>query len=142
MAEGAEPASLRERGEGGRLVVAALRQAGERLLAEDVDAAADPVREEPRLLEAGDPVVLAQLDDPEGRARMRHRDRRGGPRRAVPVEERREVDVEQLVAVQRVDVAFLPARGCGEAQSSPAAERLRLGHGDELGPEACELGLE
>src|SRR5439155_5289815 len=62
-----EPPFRRELREGARLVVAALREARERLLAEDVDAAADPVLEPWRLAEARHEVLL-ELDDAERRA--------------------------------------------------------------------------
>ena len=54
----------------------------------------------------------------------------------------REVDVDQLVAVQRVDVPGLPPLAGGEAQAAAAAEPLRLLGGDDLGAEARQLLLE
>src|SRR4249919_2239184 len=48
VAEGAQAPERGELGERGRLVIAPLRQGRERLLAERVDAAADPILEEPR----------------------------------------------------------------------------------------------
>src|SRR4029079_2641013 len=59
---------LRERA---LLVVALLRQAVERLLAEDVDAGVHPLLEERRLAEAGDRAVVVQVDDAERRANLR-----------------------------------------------------------------------
>src|SRR5436190_23741518 len=58
VAEGAELPFRGELGERCRLVVAALREARERLLAEDVDAAADPALDRPALREARDPAVV------------------------------------------------------------------------------------
>ena len=121
-------------GKVGRLVVAPLRQRRERLLAEDVDAAAHPVRQERCLLEARDEVVLAQLDDAEGRARMGDGDRRGAPRLAVPLEQRGEVERRASSSPFSAKTSpFLPARRRGEAEPAAAAERLRLRHGDDLG---------
>ena len=51
-----------ELGEGRRLVVALLREALERLLGQDVDPAVDPVRDARDLVEAGDDVVVGQVD--------------------------------------------------------------------------------
>ena len=51
----------------------------------------------------------------------------------------REVEVDELVAVQRVDVALVAPRRRGEAQPAAAAERLRLLDGHDLGAEAREL---
>src|SRR3954468_2846988 len=59
---------LRERG---ALVVAALGEAGERLLVENVDPDVDPVRQRRRLLEAGDVVACVEVDDPERRLEPR-----------------------------------------------------------------------
>ena len=53
-------------------------------------------------------------------------------------EERREVDVQQLVAVQREARAGLAAPRRGEAQAAAAAERLRLADGVDLGSETGE----
>src|SRR5206468_3877030 len=73
---GTEPAFARQRRERGRLVVAALREPRQRLLAEHVDAAADPMPFElRRLAEAGDDVSV-EIDDAEARAQRDHRDRR------------------------------------------------------------------
>src|SRR6187551_292698 len=65
------------------LVIAALRQAVERLLPEDVDAAADPVRELRRLPKAGDDIVVPEVDDPERRLQRRYCDSRRGTGLAV-----------------------------------------------------------
>src|SRR5689334_8174521 len=54
-----------ELGERRRLVVAPLREALDRLLGEDVDAAVHPVRDPASLAEALDDVVLAEVDDAE-----------------------------------------------------------------------------
>ena len=53
-----------------------------------------------------------------------------------------EVDVEQLVAVQREHVALLPAGGGGEAQAAAAPERLGLADRDDLRAEPGQLRLE
>src|SRR5438876_1323415 len=76
VAEGAELPFRGELGERCRLVVAALRETSERLLAEDVDAAADPALDRPALREARDPAVV-ELADPERPLRARAGDRRG-----------------------------------------------------------------
>src|ERR687895_224484 len=52
-----QPALGGELGKGGALVVAALRQPGDRLLAEDVDPATGPIGKSRRLLEAGHCVL-------------------------------------------------------------------------------------
>ena len=59
------------------------------------------------------------------------------PRRATRCasEQRGEVDVDQLVAVQREDGAALAPVRRGEAKPAAAPEPLRLAHGDDLGPE-------
>ena len=64
------------------------------------------------------------------------------PDGAVPVEQRREVDVDELVAVQRVDVAVARPRARGELDPAAAAETLRLLRRDDLGAEPRELLLE
>ena len=127
--------------EGGRLVVAALREALERLLAEDVDAAADPLVEPRRLAKAGDQVVV-EVDHAERRAQRDDRDRRGRGALAVEAQQGREVDVDQLVAVQREQVALLAPRRRREADAPAPPERLRLGDRDDLGAEAAERRLE
>ena len=96
-------------------MVAELGERSEGLLTERVDAAADPNRKLRGLLEARDEIVLAQLDEAERRARVRDDDRGGGTRLPVASQQRREVDVDQLVAVEREDVARLAASRGGEA---------------------------
>ena len=123
-------------------MVASLGQARERLLAEHVDARVDPVRELRRLAEAGDEIAVGEVDDPERGVDLRDDDGRGAAVGAVRVEEAAQVDVEQLVAVQRVDGPLLRAMRSGEAQAAAAAERLRLADGDDLGAEAGERLLE
>ena len=60
------------------------------------------------------------------------------PVRSCSPSERGEVDVEQLVAVEREHrSALLPPRG-RELQAAAAAERLGLPHRLDLGAEACE----
>ena len=139
VAERAQPPLGGELGERRRLVVAPLGEPRERLLVEDVDAAVDPVRQPRRFAEADDDVVLVELDDPERRRQRRDRDRRRGAASPVVREQRAQVDVDELVAVQRVDRAALAPRARREAQPSPAPERLRLRDGDDLGAEAGEL---
>src|SRR5439155_19734450 len=58
--EAPAPPLGRELRERARLVVAPLGQASDRLLPEDVDAAADPVRQRGRLLEAENRVVVVE----------------------------------------------------------------------------------
>ena len=60
----------------------------------------------------------------------------------MPVEQRLEVDLDELVAVQREHVAALLPRSRGELDPAAAAEPLRLLGGDDLGAEAGELALE
>src|SRR5437588_8482118 len=62
---------LRERA---RLVIAPLGEPGERLLAEDVDTAADPLVEARCLAEPGDEVAV-EVDDSERRAERDDGDR-------------------------------------------------------------------
>src|SRR5215211_5952721 len=59
VTERSQTAARRQRREGGRLVVAPLRELRERLLAEDVEPAADPVRQHAGLVEARDEVAVA-----------------------------------------------------------------------------------
>src|SRR5215211_5388439 len=68
------------------LVVSSLRQALERLRAEEVDTAADPVRKSRSLLKARDEISAAELDDAEGRVEGRDCDRRGHLSVAVAAE--------------------------------------------------------
>ena len=60
----------------------------------------------------------------------------------MPVEQRLEVDLDQLVAVQRVDVAALVPLARRELDAAAAAEPLGLLRRDDLGAEARELALE
>ena len=87
-------------------------------------------------------VVLVELDDAERRARLRHGDRRGRVVRRWCVEELPEVEVDELVAVQREDRALLPPVRGGQAQPAAAAERLGLADRDDLDAEAAQLALE
>ena len=64
MAESSELALRGELRERCRLVVAPLRETRKRILAEDVDAAADPAFDHPALCEAGHAVIV-ELDHPE-----------------------------------------------------------------------------
>src|SRR5205807_9800806 len=92
--------------------------------------------------EAVHDVVVVDVDEPELRLRLRDRDRRGRAARAVRGEQRVVVDVDQLVAVQRVDVTVLLPLPRGELDPAAAAEPLRLLRGDDLGAETGELRLE
>src|SRR5436190_4633987 len=123
VAEGAKLPFRGELGERCRLVVAALRETSERVLAEDVDAAADPALDRPALRETRDPAVV-ELDDPDPRLRARDGDRRGGTVGTAGFEQPRKVDVDQPVAVQGKDVAALLALVRREADTSAAAEPL------------------
>ena len=60
----------------------------------------------------------------------------------VPREQVREVDVEELVAVQRVDGAGFAPLLRGETKASAPSERLRLADQHELDAEVPELLLE
>ena len=67
-----DPSLASELRKGRVLVVAALGQALDGLLAEDVDAAADPVRQLGSLAESGDDIFLAQVDDPSRTVDVRY----------------------------------------------------------------------
>src|SRR5205085_6515555 len=139
--EGPELALGRKLRERGRLVVAPLREASERLFAEHVDAAADPAFDRSALGEAGDAIVV-ELDDAERRPRLCDRDRRGCAARAVSSKQGREVEIEQLVAVECEDVAALLPPGRGKADASTAPEPLWLLGDRDLGAESVERGCE
>src|SRR5207237_488918 len=68
--------------------------------------------------------------------------RRPAARLPVPCEERGEVDVDQLVAVQRVHRARLPAELRRELDAAAAAEALLLFGDRDHCAEACEVTLE
>src|SRR5438876_6477361 len=140
--EGAEAAFGDELRERRRLVVAPLGEPLERLLAEDVDAGVDPVGNSARLPEARDDVVGAQVDQAERRRRPGDRDRRRSAAALVACAESDEVDVEELVPVQREHVAGLPPRARGETDPAAAPEPLGLLRGDDLRAEAFELADE
>ena len=89
-----------------------------------------------------DDVVVVDLDDAERRLRLRDGDRRGAAARPVRGEQRVEVDVDELVAVQREDVAAPDAAARGELDAAAATEPLGLLGGDDLGAEPAELALE
>ena len=80
--------------------------------------------EERSLAEAGDRAVLGDLDDAEGRTHLRDDERPGGAARLMLGEERAEVDVEQLVAVEGQHRSLLPASRRREPKAAAAAERL------------------
>ena len=133
-----------ELGERRRLVVAALGKPLERLLAEDVDAAADPVRDRGRAsLKPVDDVVVAEVDDAERRARPRDGDRRrraasrGGARAA------RAKSTSTSSSPFSAKTSPL-SRRCARREADPAAaaERLGLLGRDDLGAEPAELALE
>src|SRR3954468_2458255 len=123
--------------EGRRLVVAALGEARERLVSERIDAAADPALDRPAFREAGDALLL-ELDHAERRLRLRDRDRRRCPVGAMLLEQRGEIDVEQLVSVQPENVAVLPALLRGETDATSPTEPFRLLGDLDLWTEACE----
>src|SRR5436190_15880579 len=141
VAEGAKLPFRGELGERCRLVVAALRETSERVLAKNVDAAADPALDHPALREARDPPVV-ELDDPERRLRAGDGDRRRGAVGTVGREQAREIDVDQLVPVQREDVAALLALVRRKTDASAAAEPLRLLRDRDLDAQAAERGRE
>jgi hypothetical protein len=60
----------------------------------------------------------------------------------VPARERRDVDVEQLVAVQGQHRAALATLRRGKSQATPAAERLRLLDRHDLRSEPPESVFE
>ena len=121
-----------------RLVVALLGEALDRGGGQHVDAAVDPVRHPRHLVEAGHDVVVGEIDLPELRRRLRDGDRRCRPARAMPRQQRREIDVDELVAVHREDVAALVAGSGGEADRASAAEPLGLARARDLDSEAGE----
>ena len=93
-------------------------------------------------MEPGHDVVVGEIDLPELRRWLRHRDggRRAG--RAVPLEQPGEVDVDELVAVHREHIAVLLPERRREADRASAAEPLRLPRADDLDTEAAEAALE
>src|SRR5579871_2064443 len=127
-----------ELGERRELVVAALGEPLERLLAEDVDAGVDPLVEHRRFAKAGDRAVLLEIDDAEGGTHLGYDDRRGRAALLVLGDEAGIVEVEQLVSVEREHRAALPAMRRGKAEAAAAAERLALPHRLDLGAEADE----
>ena len=118
--------------EGSRLVVATVGEAPDRLGREHVDAAVHPVRIVAGLREPRDDVVVSDLDDGEPRSRTRDRNRCRRSTLTVPAEQRGEIDVDQLVAVQRVDVACLRALSGRELDPAAATEALGLLGTDDL----------
>src|SRR6185312_4886534 len=76
------------------------------------------------------------------RLRLRHHHRRGGARLAMPLEQRVEGDLDQLVAVQGVDVAVFLPLARGELDAAAATEPLGLLRRDDLGAEPGQLALE
>src|SRR4051812_6108371 len=142
MAERAQRTFRGELGERRRLVVASIREALDRLGREHVVAAVDPERDLAALAEAVHDVVVVDVDEPELRLRLRDGDRRLRATRAMCGEQSVVVDVDELVAVQRVHVAVLPAPLRRELDAAAAPEALRLLRRDDLRTEAGELGLE
>src|SRR5205823_2500418 len=106
------------------------------------DAAVHPVRDAACLPEGGHEIVLADVDEPERRGRPRDRDRRRGAAARVVREQGLEVDVEELVAVQREDVARLAPLLRGEADPAASPEPLRLLRYGDLRAQAVELRSE
>src|SRR5215471_2994569 len=135
-----QPPLARELRKRGLLVVALLGQERERLLAENVDAGVDPVVEQRGLAETGDRAVALDLHHPKRGAHLRDDDRRCGAAPIVFREERGEVEIEQLVAVERENRAFLAATRRREAKPAAAAERLLLPDRLDLGAEPGERG--
>src|SRR5439155_3247108 len=117
----------------------ALGKAFDRLLREDVDAAVDPVRDPATFAETLDDVAVAQIDDAERRFRPRHSHRRRAARLPVAREQGTEVDVDQLVAVERVDVALLAPLARGELDSPSATQTLGLLCNGDLCTETAKL---
>src|SRR5207245_75711 len=142
VAEAVQLSLRSERGERRLLVVAALRQTRERLVVEDVDACVHPVRESRSLAEAGDSIAVRELDDAELRDQRRDHYRRCGAALAMQVEQRIEVDVVQLVAVERVQRPGFLAVLRRIAKPAAAAERLRFSDRDDLRAEPGQLRAE
>src|SRR2546425_11382809 len=141
MPESTELAFSGELGEGGRLVVALLGETVERLLAQNVDAAADPALHRPALRKACDAIGV-ELNDAERRLRPGDGNRGRRAVCAVMREQTREVDVEQLVAVQRQDIAGLAALTGRKSDPAASAEALRLFSGRDLHAQAAERSRE
>ena len=83
-----------------------------------------------------------EVDDTQVAAERRNRDRRRRARVDVPREQVREVDVEELVAVQRIDRTGFEPLLRGETKASAPSERLRLADQHELDAHLPELLLE
>ena len=107
---------------------------------EHVDAAVDPVRQLRRLVEAGDDSSSSRSTRPNCDGGLRDGDGRGRAARAMPREQRCEVDVD--AARRRSSPArrrLSRAVPGGEADPASAAERLRLADADDLDAEAGEV---
>src|SRR5215207_1032647 len=142
MSEPVESPARRQERKRRRLVVAALREQLEGLVAEDVEPDVDPVRQARRLPEPGHDVVVVEVHDPELGPERHQGDSRGRLPLAVPVEERVQVDVQELVTVHREHRPLLtPSLRC-EAKPAAATERLRLLDDHDLWPDPGELPLE
>ena len=106
---------------------------------EHVDAAVDPVRA--RCETSWKPVTTSSSvrstwpNCDGGRATVTVA---AAPARAVPLEQAVEVDVDELVAVQRQNVAVLQPRSRREADRAAAAEPLGLARAGDLDAEAGE----
>src|SRR5581483_2200275 len=86
----------------------------------------------------GDRSVLGELDDAERGVHLRDDDRRRGARPLVVGEQSADVDVEQLVAVEREHRPALAPPRRREPKPPAPAERLLLPHRLDLGPQAAE----
>jgi hypothetical protein len=93
-------------------------------------------------VEAGDDVIVREVDLSELRRRLRHRQGRHRTRRAMPIEECGEVDVDELVAVHREHVTAVGPRSGRVADPASAPEALGLARAGELDAEAREVALE
>ncbi len=120
-------------------MVATVGEALDRLGGQDVDTAVDPIRNSAAFAETRDDIPVAELDDAERRGGPSNGDGRRGRRLTVQGEKRREVDVDELVAVQRVDVPVLGALPRRELDPASTAEAFRLLGADDLRTEAGQL---
>src|SRR5206468_11319826 len=125
-----------------RLVVAAFGKTLDRLRREHVVAAVHPERDLAAFAKAAHDIRFVDVDEPELRPGARDSDRCERAAPAMCSEQRREVDVDELVAVEREQVSVLVAAPRSELDPASAPEPLRLLRRHDLRPEALKLRLE
>jgi hypothetical protein len=89
-------------------------------------------------VEARHDVVVGQVDLPELGRRLCDGDGRRGAGRAVALQQRAEVDVDELVAVHRDHVALVAAEAGRVTDAAPTPEPLGLASADELHADLAE----